>query len=223
MVDRLTTSCPALTLKLAICRSDIRRGLAGGGRRIGLLGGSFNPAHEGHLHISRYAIKKLGLDKMWWIVSPQNPLKNTTAMAPFEERLAATRAIARDPRITVTDVEARMGTRYSVDTLDLLIAGFPEKQFVWVMGADNLLQFPEWKDWRRLFTLVPIAVFDRAPYSTRALAGQAAHVFASNRYAKRNARSLADKSPPAWNFFHTPLHPASATQIRSGRPQPHDQ
>jgi nicotinate-nucleotide adenylyltransferase len=161
-------------------------------------------------------MKMLALDAMWWVVSPQNPLKPAEGMASFEERLQAARAKARDRRVVVTDVEARLGTRYTVDTMEALKRCFPEKRFVWVMGADNLEQFPRWKGWRRLFGLVPIAVFDRAPYSVRALAGQTANVFASSRHAIEDARTLADRTPPAWIFFHTPQHPASATEIRAG-------
>ena len=184
-----------------------------------MLGGSFNPAHEGHLHISLYAIKTLGLDMVWWMVSPQNPLKPENGMAPLEQRRATAAELVHDRRIIVTDIEKRLGTRYTIDTLTALTASFPEKRFVWIMGADNLLQFPRWKDWRRLFSTVPIAVFDRAPYSTEALAGHAASVFASSRYANRNAHRLADCTPPAWAFFHTPLHPASASDIRAGQPR----
>ena len=181
------------------------------------MGGSFNPAHQGHLHISHQALKILALDCVWWVVSPQNPLKSEDGMTPFDERLRAAKAVAGDRRIRVTDVEDRLSTRFTVDTIAALTRIFPEKQFVWLMGADNLVQFPQWRDWRRLFALVPIAVFDRAPYSTGALAGQAANVFASSRQANRDARSLAGRAPPAWNFFHTPLHPASATNIRAGQ------
>lgn len=137
-------------------------------------------------------------------------------MRPFDERLLAAQAVAVDRRIRVTDVEDRLGTRFTVDTIAALTRIFPDKQFVWIMGADNLVQFPRWCDWRRLFSLVPIAVFDRAPYSTGALAGRAAKMFASSRKIDLDARFLADESPPAWNFFHTPLHPATATDIRAG-------
>jgi len=181
------------------------------------LGGSFNPAHEGHLHISHQALNILALDCVWWVVSPQNPLKSEKGMTPFDERLRAAKAVAADRRIKVIDVEDRLGTRFTVDTIRALTQIFPDKKYVWMMGADNLVQFPQWQDWRQLFGLVPIAVFDRAPYSTGALAGQAANVFASRRQTNRDARRLADQVPPAWNFFHTPLHPASATEIRAGQ------
>lgn len=203
---------------MASCCADIRRGHPAGPRRIGLLGGSFNPAHEGHLHVSRHAIRLLGLDAVWWLVAPQNPLKAADGMAPLASRLAAARDRARDPRIAVTDIELRMGTRYTVDTIAGLKRCFSDRHFVWLMGADNLRDFHRWRQWRRLFTLVPIAVFDRAPYSVSALAGKAANVFASSRLATRDARTLADRTPPAWIFFHTPQHPASATEIRAGRP-----
>jgi nicotinate-nucleotide adenylyltransferase len=138
-------------------------------------------------------------------------------MAPFDERLQTAQTVATDRRIRVTDVEERLGTQFTVDTITALRHIFPDKNFVWIMGADNLVQFPQWQDWRRLFALVPIAVFDRAPYSAGALAGQAANVFASSKLANRNARNLASQPPPAWNFFHTPLHPATATEIRAGK------
>jgi len=196
--------------------TDIRRGVPAGGRRVGLLGGSFNPAHDGHLHVSRMAIRRLGLDAVWWLVSPQNPLKGATGMAPLAARLEAARRMARDPGVVVTDIEARTGTRYTVDTLRLLLDAFPRRRFVWLMGADNLVQLPQWRDWRAIPRLVPIAIFDRAPYSTGALAGAAARTFERSRLATRDATKLADSNPPAWIFFHTPLHRASATQIRAG-------
>ena len=123
--------------------------------------------------------------------------------------------MARDPRILVSDIEARAGTRYTVDTLRLLVRAWPERRFVWLMGADNLVQLPQWREWRAIPHLLPIAVFDRAPYSTAALAGVAARTFERSRLAIRDARTLADRNPPAWIFFHSPLHRASATRIRA--------
>ncbi len=195
--------------------TDLRRGLPAGGRRVGLLGGSFNPAHAGHLHVSRMALRRLGLDAVWWLVSPQNPLKGEDGMAPYAARMAGARRAARDPRIFVSDLETRTGTRYTADTLALMVAAFPKRRFVWLMGADNLVQLPRWRDWRTIPRLVPIAIFDRAPYSTQALAGEAARTFARNRLAARDAPTLVDRNPPAWIFFHTPLHEASATRIRA--------
>lgn len=186
-----------------------------GGTRIGILGGSFNPAHEGHLHISHQAMRILDLDCVWWVVSPQNPLKSADGMAPFNERLYAARVLSKDRRILITDLEARLGTRFTVDTITEVVRCFPDKHFVWIMGADNLSQLPRWKNWHSLFGLIPIAIFDRAPYSAEALSGKAAGVYASRRHANRDSRRLIFETPPAWNFFHTSLHPASATQIRA--------
>lgn len=184
-------------------------------RRVGLFGGSFNPAHDGHRHVSVTALRRLALDEVWWLVSPQNPLKPARGMAPLAARLAGARAVARHPRIRVTAIEAALGTRYTADTLDALARRFPNLRFVWLMGADNLAQMPRWQRWRRIFDTVPIAVFDRSPYSYKALAGTAARRFAHRRLPERQAGVLAETQPPAWVFLHTRLHPASATVIRS--------
>lgn len=182
---------------------------------MGLLGGSFNPAHEGHLHVSLLALKKLGLHELWWLVSPQNPLKPLKGLAPFEERLAGARALSRHPAIRVLDLERRLGTLYTVDTLRALAKCFPETRFVWIMGADNLAQIPLWKDWTGIFEAVPIAIFDRPSYSLRALAGRAAHRYRRYRLPPRRAKELAGRPAPAWIFFHDRLNPASATRIRA--------
>jgi nicotinate-nucleotide adenylyltransferase len=179
-----------------------------------LLGGSFNPAHKGHAHISVYALNLLRLDEVWWLVSPQNPLKSRQGMASYAKRLESARRVA-PARVVVSDVEAKLGTRYTVDTIAALRRAFPALRFVWLMGADNLLQMPRWKDWGRLFALAPIAVFDRAPYSLSALSGAAARRFAKSRRPQREAARLAERKPPAWIYFHTPLHPASATALRA--------
>ncbi|MDP6787086.1 MAG: nicotinate-nucleotide adenylyltransferase [Rhodospirillales bacterium] len=182
--------------------------------RIGLLGGSFNPAHRGHLHISRMALERLALDQVWWLVSPQNPLKPCRDMAPLDERLASARTVADDSRIRVTDVERRLGTRYTADTLDALAQNHPDTRFVWIMGADNLIQIPRWRRWTALFKAVPIAVFARPSYSLRALSGRAAGRFARARKRESRAGALATMRPPAWVFLHTPLVGASSTRIR---------
>jgi nicotinate-nucleotide adenylyltransferase len=187
-----------------------------GARRIGLLGGSFNPAHEGHRYVSLLALKRLRLDEVWWMLTPQNPLKNARDTAPFGERLKAAIRVAQHPRIRVTDIERRLGTTHTADTLALLLARFPKHRFVWLMGADNLMQVSEWKDWRRIFRLVPIAVFSRPPYSKPALVARAARVFAKSRAAESRARSVAMMSPPTWVFLHIRPHPGSATRIRAG-------
>lgn len=190
-------------------------GAAWAGRRIGLLGGSFNPAHEGHRHISLAAMKRLGLDQVWWLVSPQNPLKSSADMAALDLRVSTAQAKARHPRILVTAVEVSLGTRYTDETLRELQARFPRTRFVWLMGADNLLQVTRWRNWRQIFGRVPVAVFPRHPYSIRALGGKAARRFARNRVDAASACVLPSMEPPAWVFLDGSLHPASATSIRA--------
>ena len=182
--------------------------------RIGLLGGSFNPAHAGHLHLSRLALERLRLDYVWWLVSPQNPLKPVAGMAPFAERLAAARHVARHPRILVSDIEDRISTRYTLDTVRYLTRVVPNARFVWLMGADNLGQLPRWHGWTRLFATLPIAVFARPTYSLKVLSGKAAKRYATARLPGRAASRLAGCTPPAWVFLHTRLNPASASSIR---------
>jgi nicotinate-nucleotide adenylyltransferase len=189
----------------------------GGKRRIGLLGGSFNPAHEGHRDISLAALAYLDLDEVWWMVSPQNPLKSEAGMASFEERMASARVVSDHPRIRVTDVERRLGTRYTADTLRKLVTRFPSYRFVWLMGADNLAQIATWADWTRIFQLTPIAVFDRPTYTHRALTSLAARRFRRSRRREAALKTLAATPPPAWVFVHHRLNPISATQIRAER------
>ena len=186
-----------------------------GDRRIGLLGGSFNPAHEGHRHISLLALELLDLDQIWWLVSPQNPLKTTAGMAGFDERCSHARGIARHPLIRVSEVESIFDTRYTADTLQALGASHPRMRFVWIMGADNLLQLPNWRRWPDVFNAVPIAVFDRPTYSLRALQGKAARRFRGARIHPRLARRLASLAPPAWVFLDRARDPRSATAIRN--------
>jgi len=185
--------------------------------RIGILGGSFNPAHDGHRHISLLALKLLQLDEVWWMVSPQNPLKTEDGMAPFEERLVSAQETARHPNIRVTDIEQRLGSTYTAQSLTTLKRTFPKTRFVWIMGADNLKQISRWHRWTRIFNQVPIAVFDRAPYSFCALSGKPAKAFFRFKKKRADACNLADMAPPAWMFFHTRLHPGSATLIRARR------
>lgn len=182
--------------------------------RVGLLGGSFNPAHEGHRHISLCALKTLALDQVWWLVSPQNPLKPVEGMAPQDLRLEAAVKVADHPAILVTGLESRLGTRYTADTIIALRRRFPARRFVWLMGADNLRQMPRWNHWQRIFDAVPVAVFDRSPYSHNALAGMAARRFGQMRRPAQRAGQLAEAKAPAWVFLHQERHPASATAIR---------
>ena len=181
------------------------------------MGGSFNPAHGGHLHISLLALKHLDLDEIWWLVSPQNPLKPVAGMAAFAVRLEqARRVAAQRHHIMVSDLENRLrSSRYTADTLNALRRRFPRLRFVWLMGGDNLVQFPRWERWTEIFKTVPIAVFDRPSYSLKGLSGRAARRFSRERVPVSAARGLAEMEPPAWVYFHTPLDPRSATRIRS--------
>ena len=186
-----------------------------------MLGGSFNPAHGGHLHLSLLALRHLALDEIWWLVSPQNPLKPSEGMAPFAARSEQARSVAAShPRIVVSDLENRLGSsRYTADTLKILRRRYPRLCFIWLMGADNLIQIPHWQRWSEIFRTVPIAVFDRPSYSLKALSGIAAKRFANHRVRVNSAHRLAQMKPPAWVFFHTRLDPRSATRIRSARKQ----
>jgi ribosome silencing factor RsfS/YbeB/iojap/nicotinate (nicotinamide) nucleotide adenylyltransferase len=169
------------------------------------------------LHLSLLALKRLDLDEIWWLVTPQNPLKPLAGMAPFEARLEQAHSIvAANPRILVSDIESRLGpSRYTVDTLRALRSHFPRLRFVWLMGADNLAQIPRWQRWAEIFRTVPIAVFDRSSYSFKALSGVAAKRFAEQRIPQNSARRLAEMRPPAWVFYHTALDTHSATRIRA--------
>lgn len=183
---------------------------------VGLLGGSFNPAHEGHAHIARMAIERLGLDEVWWLVSPGNPLKSNHGMAPLAQRFAS--AVARAGRsMRVTDVERELGTRYTAEAIRRLSTRYPRRSFVWLMGADNLAQIPAWKDWSSIFHTVPVAVFARPHYLERALSGAASARFRDGRLPERAARTLARHPPPAWIFIHSRLVAASASAIRARR------
>lgn len=185
---------------------------------VGLLGGSFNPAHDGHRHIAELALRRLGLDEVWLLVSPQNPLKPQAGMAPMAVRLASAAAVAADhPRIRASAIEQSLGTRYTADTLARLRVRFPAARFVWLMGADNLIQIACWARWRQIFQTVPVAILARPPYSQKALAAKAARRLAGFRVRDRDARGLSTVVPPAWIYLHTRLHPASATAIRAGQ------
>ena len=190
------------------------------GQRIGLLGGSFNPAHGGHLTISQAALKRLQLDAVWWLVSPQNPLKPKTGMAPLAERLAGARTLIDGrPGVRATAIEAELGTLYTLDTLRALTRRFPAVRFVWLMGADNLVQIDRWAGWPQIFHSVPVAVFDRPNYSLRAWAAKAAQRFRRARLPEGRSGLLADQEPPAWVFLHATRDPRSATAIRAQRRQ----
>jgi len=185
------------------------------GQRIGLLGGSFNPAHHGHLEISRLARRYLQLDEVWWLVSPQNPLKPSAGMAPLADRMKAAESLAARRAIQVTDIEAGLGTRYTADTIKVLRNTYPGARFVWLMGADNLLQIHRWRGWRTIFRTVPVAVFGRPTYALKAERAIAAQRFARFRVKPNRATNLADRKAPAWVLFKEPHNPMSATKIRA--------
>lgn len=182
--------------------------------KTGLLGGSFNPAHRGHRRITLAAIRALDLDEAWWLVSPGNPLKaDARDMAPLAARLASARRMARRAPIRATDIEARLHTRYTLDTLRKLRRRYPRRQFVWLMGADNLVQFHRWRNWRGIMTRVPVAVMARPGAGLAARMSVAARAFRPWEVAR--AEGLGEKLPPAWCFVNMPLHGASSTAIRA--------
>lgn len=186
------------------------------GMRIGLLGGSFNPAHEGHLHISRMCMKALQLDRIWWLVSPQNPLKDDKDMAPLSERLEkAERLTSADPRISVTDIETRLQTRYTIDTLRALKQRYPDIRFVWLMGADNVLQLPRWKDWQGILKLVPVAVYPRPGSTLKARHARAAQLMRAHTLDPTDAPVLASLEAPALVFLTGRENNQSATALRA--------
>lgn len=189
-------------------------GPAAAGLQIGLLGGSFNPAHEGHLHVSEVALKRLGLDCVWWLVSPQNPLKPSRGMAGFCDRLTTARAVARNhPRVRVSDLEKRMATRYTIDTVTGLQRRFPQLRFVWLMGSDNLMTFHRWRNWQELMRRIPIAVVMRPGTSLAPLRAKAALRFAGARC--RSEKMLARTNPPAFAILDARRTPANATELRA--------
>ena len=191
--------------------------------RVGLLGGSFNPAHAGHLHIARLALQRLRLDQVWLLVSPGNPLKEAAGMAPLADRLISAGRIADGRRILATGIEARLHTRYTFDTLRALRRRFPRVRFVWLMGADNLVQLPRWQRWGGITRTMPFAVMPRPTYNGRALAGQAAHRLRPALLPARAAPALAGRTAPAWTFLPARQNPLSATALRAngGFPLPH--
>jgi nicotinate-nucleotide adenylyltransferase len=185
------------------------------GMRIGLLGGSFNPPHVAHRAISLFAIKRLKLDRVWWLVTPGNPLKDGGSLHDLNERAQAARQMARDPRIDVSCLESVIGTRYTIDTVRYLRRRASGLRFVWIMGADNLAQFHRWQNWRRIASEVPIAVIDRPPQSFRALASPAAQALARYRLPENQAGRLADQPAPAWVFLTGLKLSLSSTGLRN--------
>ncbi len=209
---------------LALPRQRMLRGRAGLGRAglpvaragqaVGLLGGSFDPAHDGHVHITRVALARFGLDRVWWLVSPGNPLK-TDGPAPLSRRMAQAAVVMRHPRVEITDIEARIGTRYTAQTLRRLRRLYPGVRFVWLMGADNLASFHRWDDWEAIFDLVPIGVVARPGMGLRARWSPAARRFARARLRVPMARLLPWSTPPAWCYLPLPMRDISSSAIRA--------
>ena len=187
------------------------------GRTVGLLGGSFNPAHDGHRYISLMALKRLGLDAVWWMVSPQNPLKPTKGMAPLHQRVQSARDVSNHPQIIPTDIEQHLNTRYTADTLAKLRRHFSQTNFVWLMGTDNLLQVHKWQDWEDIFYSVPVCVLDRPPRGNSLKACVAADRFRDRMIPESAAKTLKDRPLPAWTILHIPLNNLSATAIRAAQ------
>jgi len=185
------------------------------GMRIGLFGGSFNPPHAGHRLVALQAMKRLGLDAVWLLVSPGNPLKSHRELAPLAHRVHQTRNLLRHPRIRVTGVEAAQGFRYTFDTLDFLGRRLPGRHLVWIMGADNLATFHRWDRWREIASLMPMAVYVRPSSGAGALVSPAAETLARHRLDEADARLLPTLHPPAWVFLHGEVSPLSSTALRS--------
>jgi len=183
-------------------------------KRVGLLGGSFNPAHEGHRHVSLQARRLLGLNEVWWLVSPLNPFKKAEDMAGYETRLQNARFAARSPHIVVSDFERAHGTRYSIDTIRDLLKTYPDIDFVWLAGADILPEFHRWRRWREIMSLLPLAVCARKNYAVKALHCKAARVYRRFRLPQKRAKAVFKARPPCWVFLNIRKNPASSTAIR---------
>ena len=185
------------------------------GLRVGLLGGSFNPAHEGHAHVAETAMQRLGLDRVIWLVSPQNPLKDASETAPLADRMASAREFARSPAMVVSDFESRVGCRWTVDTLRAITARHPGVKFVWLMGSDNLATFHRWRGWTDIAAAMPMAVIARSGSQLQSRTAPAARRYAAFRVPQEQARLLPDTPAPAWTYLTAPLNRASSTAIRA--------
>jgi nicotinate-nucleotide adenylyltransferase len=184
------------------------------GMKVGLYGGSFNPAHEGHAHVAETAMRRLGLDRVIWLVSPQNPLKSRHETQGLEERLHGVRRFASARGMIVADAESRIGSQYTIDTLRVLRARFPGVHFVWIMGADSLASFHRWRGWTQIMREVPVAVVARPWIALKSRFSPAARRFSSARIPSSAGRTLAMRRPPAWVYLRGPLNFASSTALR---------
>lgn len=191
----------------------VRGPIAMPGQRIGLLGGSFDPPHQGHVHITLWALRTLRLDRVWWLVSPGNPLK-PRGPAEIERRLEACRALIRHPRVVVTDIERHLGSRYTARSLDALSLRYPGVRLVWLMGADNLVSFHRWEDWGHIMRRYPVGVLARPGEQLRAGLSPAARCFGRYRLRQSDAAALGRVPPPSWVLLTGPMSPASSTDIR---------
>jgi nicotinate-nucleotide adenylyltransferase len=187
------------------------------GNRVGLFGGSFNPPHSGHRLVALTVLKRLGLDQVWWLVTPGNPLKSHSNLAPLERRLHLSSELADHPRMKVTAFEQVLGTPYTARTLSALQAMRPAVRFVWVMGADNLAGFHRWQDWRSIVRTVPVAIVDRPGASLSVLSSPMAKAYEKHRLPEEDAALLPDMKAPVWTFLHTPLDRTSSTELRRGQ------
>ncbi len=203
-------------MKTAARASRIYSGLPphGAGQRIGLYGGSFNPAHAGHRHVSLLALRRLALDGIWWLVTPRNPLKDADGLPPLHERMRRAAEIAAHPRIAVSGVEASIRTRYTADLIQILKSRAAATRFVWIMGGDNLAQFHRWERWREIAGAVPIAVVNRPGHLMAPLSAVAAQALGEHRVDEQDAPLLASMQPPAWTFLVGPRTAASSTMLR---------
>lgn len=187
-------------------------------QRIGLYGGSFNPPHAAHLMVAETALRRLQLDRLWWMVTPGNPLKDNRGLPTLGERIAAVRAMVQDPRITVTGLEAELGTYYSIDTIRALKQRCGRVNFVWIMGGDNLASFHRWGGWREIMRMIPIAVIDRPGSTHKAVRSQAAAMFAQARVDESDSALLPQLEAPAWMMLHGRRSSLSSSQLRQTRP-----
>jgi nicotinate-nucleotide adenylyltransferase len=202
----------------ASLREVTRLPMAAPHMRIGLLGGSFNSAHEAHLEISLTALKRLQLDQVWWLVSPGNPLKDASKLPSLKERVQAARDLAKHPRIAVSGFDGGKGSAYTIDLLTELKRRYPGVNFVWLMGADNLAGFHHWRAWQEIFALMPVAVFDRPGFRLKARASNAAQRFSAYHVDESDASGLARFQPPAWTILSHPLSRLSSTELRAKKP-----
>ncbi len=190
------------------------------GMVIGLFGGSFNPPHQGHLLVAEIALRRLGLDQLWWLVTPGNPLKSQKELAPLAERLAACETLAVDPRIKVTAFEKTLGTSYTAKTLEFIRARNPHVHFIWIMGADNLAGFHRWQRWQKIASTFPVAVIDRPGSTLAYLSSKMARTFDYARIDEEDAGVLWQKRAPAWTFIHGPRSTLSSSAIRAAAHKP---